>query len=212
MQLYIVTTQTFEPFSVYYLNGYNQSTCGCRRLRPERKKQGPILCWCLKAGCSAVLVPRQRGVGTPLFQMSAASVVFLFCCHDKNILTERDIRGGVFDLQFQVTVHYFGENKAGTQDASQITSTLKSKWKNKCIPAYCPYSSRVQSPCLVPVHNGLGLYFQVNYQSRQSPQKWPQTNLISKLRLYSQLILDFNKFTLTTNHHKQTFLIGKEQK
>ena len=86
MQLYIVTTQTFEPFSVYYLNGYNQSTCGCRRLRPERKKQGPILCWCLKAGCSAVLVPRQRGVGTPLFQMSAASVVFLFCCHDKNTL------------------------------------------------------------------------------------------------------------------------------
>lgn len=150
MQLYIVTTQTFEPFSVYYLNGYNQSTCGCRRLRPERKKQGPILCWCLKAGCSAVLVPRQRGVGTPLFQMSAASVVFLFCCHDKNILTERDIRGGVFDLQFQVTVHYFGENKAGTQDASQITSTLKSKWKINVslLTAHTLPESRVPAQCL----------------------------------------------------------------
>lgn len=52
----------------------------------------------------------------------------------KHLPREQQERGkGLFSLQFKITVHYFGEDEAGTQDVSQITSVVKSK-RNRNVP------------------------------------------------------------------------------
>lgn len=68
------------------------------------------------------------------------------------------------------------------------------------LPCLLLYSSTVQSPYLgnSAANSGLALHSCDRQQSRQSPQKRPQTNLIytiSKLRVYSKLILGYEKFT-----------------
>lgn len=87
----------------------------------------------LRAGCSIEPVSWQRGVERPIFLMSAVSIGFHFCCFCITFVIQKSwqkatLGWGVFVLQFQVIVHYFGENKVGTQ-VSETTSTLKSKWK-----------------------------------------------------------------------------------